>query len=97
MHQCRSRRQQLLQQQQLQATEQAVALASARFQAGHADFLELLDAQRELLTARDQQARLTQQNFSRLVDIYHSFAGQLPSPTAVAGTAAGKTEVLAQR
>lgn len=92
-----SRRQQLLQQQQLQATEQAVALASARFQAGHADFLELLDAQRELLAARDQQARLTQQNFSRLVDIYHSFAGQLPSPTAVAGTAAGKTEVLAQR
>lgn len=92
-----SRRQQLLQQQQLQATEQAVQLATARFQAGHADFLELLDAQRELLAARDQQARLTQQNFSRLVDIYRSFAGQLGSPTAVAGTAAGKTEVLAQR
>lgn len=91
-----SRRQQLLQQQQLQATEQAVALASARFQAGHADFLELLDAQRELLAARDQQARLTQQNFSRLVDIYRSFAGQLPSPAAVMGTAAGQTEVLAQ-
>jgi outer membrane protein, multidrug efflux system len=37
--------------------------------------LELLDAQRELLAARDQQARLTQQNFSRLVDIYRSFGG----------------------
>jgi multidrug efflux system outer membrane protein len=70
-----SRRQQLIQQQQLAATEQAVSLSQARFNAGNADFLELLDAQRELLTARDQQARLTQQNFSRLVDIYRSFGG----------------------
>jgi multidrug efflux system outer membrane protein len=70
-----SRRQQLIQQQQLAATEQAVTLSQARFNAGNADFLELLDAQRELLAARDQQARLTQQNFSRLVDIYRSFGG----------------------
>lgn len=70
-----SRRQQLIQQQQLAATEQAVSLSHARFNAGNADFLELLDAQRELLAARDQQARLTQQNFSRLVDIYRSFGG----------------------
>ena len=70
-----SRRQQLIQQQQLAATEQAVSLSQARFNAGNADFLELLDAQRELLAARDQQARLTQQNFSRLVDIYRSFGG----------------------
>ncbi|MFN6972190.1 MAG: efflux transporter outer membrane subunit [Rheinheimera sp.] len=70
-----SRRQQLIQQQQLAATEQAVRLSQARFQAGNADFLELLDAQRELLAARDQQARLTQQNFSRLVDVYRSFGG----------------------
>lgn len=70
-----SRRQQLIQQQQLAATEQAVSLSQARFNAGNADFLQLLDAQRELLAARDQQARLTQQNFSRLVDLYRSFAG----------------------
>lgn len=70
-----SRRQQLIQQQQLAATEQAVNLSQARFNAGNADFLELLDAQRELLAARDQQARLTQQNFSRLVDIYRNFGG----------------------
>lgn len=72
-----SRRQQLIQQQQLAATEQAVSLSQARFQAGNADFLELLDAQRELLAARDQQARLTQQNFSRLVDVYRSFGGAI--------------------
>ena len=70
-----SRRQQLIQQQQLAATEQAVSLSQARFNAGNADFLELLDAQRELLAARDQQARLTQQNFSRLVEVYRSFGG----------------------
>jgi len=72
-----SRRQQLIQQQQLAATEQALSLSQARFSAGNADFLELLDAQRDLLAAREQQARLTQQNFTRLVDLYRSFGGAM--------------------
>ncbi len=70
-----SRRQQLIQQQQLAATEHAVQLSQARFQAGNADFLELLDAQRELLRARDQQAQLTTQNFNRMVELYRNFGG----------------------
>ena len=70
-----SRRQQLIQQQQLEAIEHAVNLSQLRFNAGNADFLELLDAQRELLSAREQQAQLTHQNFSRLVALYRSFAG----------------------
>ncbi len=70
-----SRRQQLIQQQQLEAIEHAVNLSQLRFNAGTADFLEVLDAQRELLSAREQQAQLTQQNFSRLVALYRSFAG----------------------
>ncbi|HCU65138.1 MAG TPA: hypothetical protein DF774_05185 [Rheinheimera sp.] len=70
-----SRRQQLIQQQQVAATSTAVALSKARFDAGNADFLELLDAERELLAARDEQARLSQQNFQLLVALYRSFAG----------------------
>lgn len=92
-----SRRQQLLQQQQLQASERALSLATARYQAGHADFLHLLDAQRVLLAAKDQQAKLTQQNFSRLVDIYRHFAGQLSKPVAAAGSSVKRSELLARR
>ncbi len=72
-----SRRQQLIQQQQVDATRTAVALSKARFEAGNADFLELLDAERELLAARDEQARLSQQNFQLLVLLYRNFAGGL--------------------
>ncbi|MCA1929025.1 efflux transporter outer membrane subunit [Rheinheimera sp.] len=70
-----SREQQLSSQQQVLATEQAVQLTRAQYEAGTIEFLDLLDAEREWLAARDQQAVLSTQSFQRLVAIYRAFAG----------------------
>ena len=70
-----SREQQLSSQQQVAATEQAVQLTRAQYEAGTIEFLDLLDAEREWLAARDQQAVLSTQSFQRLVAIYRAFAG----------------------
>lgn len=72
-----SREQQLSAQQQVAATEQAVQLTRAQYEAGTTEFLDLLDAEREWLAARDQQAVLSTQSFQRLVAIYRAFAGGL--------------------
>ena len=70
-----SREQQLSSQQQVAATEQAVQLTRAQYEAGTIEFLDLLDAEREWLAARDQQAVLSAQSFQRLVSIYRAFSG----------------------
>ena len=71
------RREQLLQQQQLAASAEAVRLTQLRYQSGMADFLQLLDAERELLSARDQAARLSLANYQHLVGLYQEFAAGL--------------------
>lgn len=70
-----SREQELSTEQQWVAGSQAVRIARERYDAGSGEFIDLLDAERELLRARDQLAQLQQQSFTRLVDIYRSFGG----------------------
>ena len=70
-----SREQQLSTEQQWQASNKAVQIARQRYNAGTGEFLDLLDAERELLRARDQLAVVQQQSFTRLVGIYRSFGG----------------------
>jgi multidrug efflux system outer membrane protein len=70
-----SREQQLSTELQWQASNKAVQIARQRYNAGTGEFLDLLDAERELLRSRDQLAQLQQQSFSRLVGIYRSFGG----------------------
>ncbi|EGM79069.1 efflux transporter, outer membrane factor lipoprotein, NodT family [Rheinheimera sp. A13L] len=72
-----SREQQLSAQQQVTATEQAVQLTRAQYEAGTTEFLDLLDAERDWLAARDQQAALSTQSFQRLVSVYRAFSGGL--------------------
>lgn len=71
------RRAQLLQQQQLTASSEAVRLTQLRYQSGMADFLQLLDAERELLSARDQAAQLSLAHYQQLVGLYQSFGAGL--------------------
>ncbi|MBU1311897.1 MAG: TolC family protein, partial [Gammaproteobacteria bacterium] len=70
-----SREQQLSTELQWQASNKAVQIARERYNAGTGEFLDLLDAERELLRSRDQLAQLQQQSFTRLVGIYRSFGG----------------------
>lgn len=70
-----SREQQISSELQWEASNKAVQIARQRYDAGTGEFLELLDAERELLRSRDQLAQLQQQSFIRLVSIYRSFGG----------------------
>lgn len=70
-----SREQQLSTEAQWQASNKAVQIARQRYNAGTGEFLDLLDAERELLRSRDQLALVQQQSFTRLVGIYRSFGG----------------------
>ena len=73
-----SREQQLSAEQQWHASNKAVQIARARYNAGSGEFFDLLDAEREQLRSRDQLAQLQQQSFIRLVGIYRSFGGGIP-------------------
>lgn len=70
-----SRQQQLKTERQWHAANTALSIARARYNAGSGEFIELLDAERDLLRSRDQVALLQQNSFSRLVDIYRNFGG----------------------
>ncbi|MBK85025.1 MAG: hypothetical protein CMD81_14485 [Gammaproteobacteria bacterium] len=72
-----SRQQELLMDKQVKANEKAVYIARQRYNAGTGDFLSLLDTERELLRARDQQAQVQVQTFSRTVNVYKAFGGGL--------------------
>jgi outer membrane protein, multidrug efflux system len=62
---------------QWQATQSALKIERARYQAGTGEFLALLDAEREQLRSQDKLAQMQQQSFSQLVNVYRSFAGSL--------------------
>ena len=70
-----SREQELSTQRQWEAGNTAVRIARERYDAGSGEFINLLDAERELLRAQEQLALLQQQSFTRLVNIYRSFGG----------------------
>ena len=57
------------------AAEAAVQIARARFEAGSIDFLALLDAERELLLARDRLAQGQTFAATALVGVYRALAG----------------------
>jgi multidrug efflux system outer membrane protein len=61
-----------------QAAEAAATIARARFDAGTVDFLALLDAERELLQARDRLAQAQTAAATSLVAVYRSLAGGWP-------------------
>ncbi len=57
------------------AAEGAAKIARARFDAGSSDFLAVLDAERELLLARDRLAQGQTQAATALVGVYRALAG----------------------
>jgi multidrug efflux system outer membrane protein len=58
-----------------QSASRAAELARARFKAGMSDFLAVLDAERELLAARDRLAQANTAGATSLVAVYKSLAG----------------------
>lgn len=68
------------------ASEQAAVIARARFEAGTTDFLVVLDAERELLSARDRLAQAQANAANSLVAVYKALAGGwgAPQPAALA-------------
>ncbi|WP_051101906.1 efflux transporter outer membrane subunit [Solimonas variicoloris] len=58
-----------------QASARAVQLARVRFEAGAADFIDVLDAERSLLDAEDQLAQARTQTATSLVALYKSLGG----------------------
>ena len=58
-----------------QSASKAAELARARFGAGTSDFLAVLDAERELLAARDRLAQAQTAGATSLVAVYKSLAG----------------------
>ncbi len=58
-----------------QSASKAADIARARFGAGTSDFLAVLDAERELLAARDRLAQAQTAGATSLVAVYKSFAG----------------------
>lgn len=57
------------------ASEEAVELARLRFDAGVDDFLDVLDAERTLLSTQEQLARTETQSALRLVNVYKALGG----------------------
>lgn len=65
-----------------QASQKAVDLAHQRYEAGAADFLSVLDAERTLLEAQDRLAASQTRTVTALVAVYKALGGGLPAPTA---------------
>jgi multidrug efflux system outer membrane protein len=59
----------------VQASEQAAALADARYQAGAVDFLTTLDAQRTVLSLQLQLAESRTRTMTALVSVYKALGG----------------------
>lgn len=57
------------------ASEGVVKLARRRYEEGVADFLAVLDAERELRAAQDQQAQAETDSLLQLVDLYRALGG----------------------
>lgn len=58
-----------------QSASKAAEIARARFDAGSSDFLAVLDAERELLAARERLAQANTAGATSLVAVYKSLAG----------------------
>lgn len=71
----RSQRQAALLYEAAQSSEQAALIARERFAVGSTDFLTVLDAERELLTARDRLAQSQAGAATTLVAVYKALAG----------------------
>ncbi|KWT64510.1 MULTISPECIES: TolC family protein [unclassified Variovorax] len=61
------------------AAESAALIARERFTAGVSDFLPVLDAEREMLSARDQLAQAQTAAATSLVGVYKALGGGWPS------------------
>jgi outer membrane protein, multidrug efflux system len=61
------------------AAESAALIARERFTVGVSDFLSVLDAEREMLTARDQLAQAQTAAATSLVGVYKALGGGWPS------------------
>jgi outer membrane protein, multidrug efflux system len=66
------------------SAEEAADLARKRFDAGVTDFLVVLDAEREVLTQRDQLVQAQTATATSLVAVYRALGGGWQAPTAVA-------------
>ena len=64
-----------------QSSEQAALIARERFAVGSTDFLTVLDAERELLTARDRLAQSQAGAATTLVAVYKALAGGWDVPS----------------
>ena len=62
------------------ASEQAALIARERFRVGSTDFLVVLDAERELLSARDRLAQVQAGAATSLVAVYKALAGGWDTP-----------------
>ncbi|WP_339724769.1 TolC family protein [uncultured Paraglaciecola sp.] len=72
-----TREQHLLTEQQYKASTKAMIIAQVRYEAGSGEFYDLLEAERDWLTSRDQLAQLELAGFAKLVNIYRVFGGSL--------------------
>ncbi len=62
------------------ASQRAFELAHERYEAGSADFISVLDAERTLLEAQDRLAASETRAATVLVAIYKAFGGGVPAP-----------------
>ena len=75
----------------LRLDEDARNLALARYQAGLADFLSVLDAQRQLFSAQDDEIVSREQALGHLVALYKALGGGwVVAPDALAATTGGR-------
>lgn len=77
----RSQRQAALLYESAQSSEQAALIARERFAVGSTDFLTVLDAERELLAARDRLAQSQAGAATTLVAVYKALAGGWDVPS----------------
>ena len=77
----RSQRQAALLYEAAQSSEQAALIARERFAVGSTDFLTVLDAERELLAARDRLAQSQAGAATTLVAVYKALAGGWEVPS----------------
>jgi outer membrane protein, multidrug efflux system len=68
----------------VRSSEQAAMIARERFKVGSTDFLVVLDAERELLSARDRLAQAQTGAATSLVAVYKALAGGWEAPPKVA-------------
>ncbi len=71
------------------SAEEAAGLAKLRYDAGVTDFLAVLDAEREVLSTRDQLVQAQVGTATALVTVYRALGGGWTPPTA-SGTAVGQ-------